>query len=588
MKWTQSLQKRLALVFAVIIVSVMLIVLLLHNRAVHIIRAETYEKMSVQADYYQDILETEVENGLTQQLEFFNNRRLVFLGVPNSGLSAYEEREAVLDVRERIWIITQSNNLIQSGILYIPKTNRYIDSGSAHRMTQKDMEDMERYLRANENDLYFDGESFYSVCTGETGGIVADSPTFVFVITFSSKQIEDNLSLFNASTEGGSFLYDEEYDAMLGRDSSEVTEREIWERLTRNEEGEYESVQNVRIGGKRYLVLVGGKGHLGRFVQYIDESSLMESVNGLWVWTLMLLLLMGIMAVVFILYTRRMVHRPLTKLVEAFERLKKGDLTEHLYLNSQDEFAYLYRAFNDMEDQLSNLIDEVYVQKNLAQKAQLKQLQAQINPHFLYNSFFILRRRIKRGDYDGAEEIASHLGDYFKYVTRDGSDFLQLNQELAHAKSYAAIQQARFAGRMRVEFGELPESLEHVTVPRLIIQPLLENAFAHGLENRVSNAILRVAIEWDKNEIRIRVEDNGEETTDDVIASMQAALNDPNPKEVTGLINIHRRLKVYFKGEGGLSVGRSELGGAAITIQIPITGGQIMGELKLREDGKIQ
>ena len=252
MKWTQSLQKRLALVFAVIIVSVMLIVLLLHNRAVHIIRAETYEKMSVQADYYQDILETEVENGLTQQLEFFNNRRLVFLGVPNSGLSAYEEREAVLDVRERIWIITQSNNLIQSGILYIPKTNRYIDSGSAHRMTQKDMEDMERYLRANENDLYFDGESFYSVCTGETGGIVADSPTFVFVITFSSKQIEDNLSLFNVSTEGGSFLYDEEYDAMLGRDSSEVTGREIWERLTRNEEGEYESVQNVRIGGKRY------------------------------------------------------------------------------------------------------------------------------------------------------------------------------------------------------------------------------------------------------------------------------------------------------------------------------------------------
>lgn len=143
---------------------------------------------------------------------------------------------------------------------------------------------------------------------------------------------------------------------------------------------------------------------------------------------------------------------------------------------------------NDMEDRLSRLIEEVYVQKNLTQKAQLKQLQAQINPHFLYNSFFTLSRRIKRQDYDNAEEFARHLGNYFKYLTRDGSDFIALRQEVEHAKSYATIQQARFSSRVRVCFEQLPDSCSGLMVPRLILQPLLENSFG--------DMPLRKSVQW--------------------------------------------------------------------------------------------
>ena len=560
-KKRKSLQQKLAIIFTFIILFIVAFSLFLYKNATDTIREETYEKMSVQAEYYQKILEMEVSNGLTQQLEFFNNRRLVFLAKPNSGLSIYEERESVLDVRERIWIITESNSLIQGGILYIPGTEYRITSASINRMTQSDLDDMEYYLQTAGEELHFDGENFYSV---------RNNMNFVFIIFYSSRQIVENLSLFNVSANGGSFIYHVDSDVMLESNSSEVTGRMILEQLVRDEQGVYERVQRVRLGNDNYLVFVGEQGKLGIFVQYIEEASLMEKLNVFWRYAILVLLLIIVMSVVFVLYTRRVIHDPLNILVQAFGKLKEGNFKEHIYHNNQDEFTYLYQSFNDMEDRLSQLIDEVYVQKNLAQYAQMKQLQAQINPHFLYNSFFLLRRRIKRQDYEGAEEIASHMGDYFKYLTRDGSDFISLKQEIEHAKSYAAIQQARFAGRVRVEFEQLPPEAENIIVPRLIVQPLLENAFGHGLEDKVSDWILRVGFQREENLFFICVEDNGEGIGDEVIADMRESLEEANPDEITGMINIHRRLNTCFHGNGGLWIARSSLNGVAITIRIPL------------------
>lgn len=560
-KKRKSLQQKLAIIFTFIILFIVAFSLFLYKNATDTIREETYEKMSVQAEYYQKILEMEVSNGLTQQLEFFNNRRLVFLAKPNSGLSIYEERESVLDVRERIWIITESNSLIQGGILYIPGTEYRITSASINRMTQSDLDDMEYYLQTAGEELHFDGENFYSV---------RNNMNFVFIIFYSSRQIVENLSLFNVSANGGSFIYHVDSDVMLESNSSEVTGRMILEQLVRDEQGVYERVQRVRLGNDNYLVFVGEQGKLGIFVQYIEEASLMEKLNVFWRYAILVLLLIIVMSVVFVLYTRRVIHDPLNILVQAFGKLKEGNFKEHIYHNNQDEFTYLYQSFNDMEDRLSQLINEVYVQKNLAQYAQMKQLQAQINPHFLYNSFFLLRRRIKRQDYEGAEEIASHMGDYFKYLTRDGSDFISLKQEIEHAKSYAAIQQARFAGRVRVEFEQLPPEAENIIVPRLIVQPLLENAFGHGLEDKVSDGILRVGFQREENLFFICVEDNGEGIGDEVIADMRESLEEANPDEITGMINIHRRLNTCFHGNGGLWIARSSLNGVAITIRIPL------------------
>lgn len=568
----QSLQEKLALAFAVIIICIMAITLTLHARTLNMVRQMAYEKMNSQAEYYQQTFETELQGILNLQLEFFNNRKLPFLANPVVGLNAYEEREAVLNVQERIRTITGVSSLIKSGILYIPKNHYYITDATIRRMTKEDFEDMEAYLHNEGNSLPFDGENFYCARTGETGQVVAKDPDFVFVLIFSGKQVEEKLSVLNTSDKGGAFIYNEDKDIMLESSFMEGMGEKIWERLKRDEQGDVINVQRIRVEGEDYLVLAGGTGVMGSFVQYVEESSITGYVTRSWGYMTVFLLVMIGISVVFIIYTRRIVHNPLNRLVQAFERVKEGKLDEHIYHGTNDEFSYLYQAFNDMEDRLSRLIEEVYVQKNLTQKAQLKQLQAQINPHFLYNSFFTLSRRIKRQDYDNAEEFARHLGNYFKYLTRDGSDFIALRQEVEHAKSYAAIQQARFSSRVRVCFEQLPDSCSGLMVPRLILQPLLENSFGHGLENKVCDGILKVGFQVQNGCLRILVEDNGEEASDEDIGRMREALWEQEPDEVTGIVNIHRRLKNYFQGpkgaHAGLLIERSSLGGVLVIIEI--------------------
>lgn len=567
-KRKQSLQQKLALAFTVIIAVIMLIMFILHIRTVNVIYKETYEKMNSQMEYYQQTFETEIQGILNLQLEFFNNRQLPFLAAPDVGLSAYEEREAVLSVQERIRTITEVSDLIWDGILYIPGNEYYISKGYIRRMEEKDRKDMERYLEGGISGLQFDGENFYSVRTGDTGRVNMENPRFVFVLIFSSRQVEEKLAVLNASEAGGVFLYQETEQVMLESATAEGIGNIIRENLQKDEDGNYVSMQNIRANGEEYLALVGKAGAMGVFVQYVKEAPLMAHIRQSWYAMLGALAVMIAISVIFILYTRKIVHKPLNILVQAFEKVKEGNLEEHIYHGTNDEFTYLYQAFNEMEDRLTQLINEIYVQKNLTQKAQLKQLQAQINPHFLYNSFFILSRRIKRQDYENAEEFAGHLGNYFKYLTRDGSDTISLKQEVEHARSYAAIQQARFANRVTVRFDELPLEYTGIMVPRLILQPLLENSFGHGLENKVSGGILQVGFLPEDGCIRICVEDNGEEAGDDEIRRMQEALVSQESEEITGIVNIHKRLQIYFQGKAGLTVGRSSLGGVAVTINI--------------------
>lgn len=442
----------------------------------------------------------------------------------------------MLTVQERLRTVTGVTSLIERGILYIPGNNYCITEGNIRRMTQQDKEDLDRYLQTRDKSLQYDGENFYSVRTGESGAVVIDNPDFVLILIFSSEQVKEDLSLLTISPQSGAFIYNEQNDVFLESSSTEHVGEEIWKRLEKDEKGEYIKIQQIRVNEDEYLVVVGGIGEMGMFVQYVDESSTLEYISESWGYMIVFFIGMIAMSICFILYTRRIIHKPLSTLTGAFEKVKEGNLDEHIYHGTNDEFTYLYQAFNDMEDRLKQLINEVYVQKNLIQNAQMKQLQAQINPHFLYNSFFTLSRRIKRQDYENAEEFAKHLSNYFKYLTRDGSDYIPLRQEVEHAKSYAAIQQSRFSDRVQVIFEELPEECENLIVPRLILQPLLENSFGHGLENKVSDGILHISFKAKNERIKIKVEDNGEEADEMDIQRMQESLEEQEPDEVTGIL----------------------------------------------------
>lgn len=314
----------------------------------------------------------------------------------------------------------------------------------------------------------------------------------------------------------------------------------------KNKDGVYDDqAKSIIVNKEKFLTVIRKSDIFGVFVQYNPEKEVLRSLE-VYKWlVLFYIVLMSVIALGFSAYTENNIHRPLLKLLRAFSRVQSGLFLSgpQLTSNKANEFSYLYDGFNQMTQEIKNLIDEVYIQKNLTQKAELKQLQSQINPHFLYNSFFSLSRKIKRGDASGAEEYAKFLGVFFRFLTKNDADYVTLFNEIEHARSYTNIQHTRFSDRIHIDFEELPKEFNDFLVTRLIMQPIIENAFEHSLENMEELELLTAKLEQN------------------------------NSQEITAIINIHRRLKIYFWESSGLTLSKSRLGGLEVIIRMIKTRG---------------
>lgn len=276
-----------------------------------------------------------------------------------------------------------------------------------------------------------------------------------------------------------------------------------------------------------------------------------------------------VIVLILILSSYRMIGNPIRILINAYKKMQIGDLSIRLKVNKYDDFAYLYNSFNRMAQNIQQLIEEDYKKEILVQKASLKQLQAQINPHFLYNSFYTLRRMIKLNDNENAERFSAYLGNYFKFITRDSQEEVPLSVEVEHTQTYANIMTMRFGDKVKIRFDELPSAFADVHVPRLMLHPLLENAFEHGLKDSVEEGHVHISYQTTGDDLTIRIEDSGKGMPRDELARLQGKLHHTYVSgEVTGLLNIHYRLRILF-GEGyGLSIDNGQVHGLIITAHI--------------------
>lgn len=309
-----------------------------------------------------------------------------------------------------------------------------------------------------------------------------------------------------------------------------------------------------------------------QYIRLIPTTDIISAASMTPLLHLLFLLLISIACIVFFVEIYRLVHRPLVQLINAFREVEKGNFKVQIENLNSPDFAYLYHAFNEMTKKLSQLIEKDYTQKLLLQKAELKQLQAQINPHFLYNSFFMLQRMIQTENIEDAQNIANALGLYFRYLTRNSMDHVTLAEEYEHAKNYAYIQGLRFTGRIRIDFEQLPDGFESIVVPKLILQPILENAFNYGLANKIKDGICQVRFHASGDLLRIDIEDNGEELTaqklQQLTQNLLAVQESGSDLEMSGILNIQRRLIIFSNTHDSLHVSRSSLGGLKVSITL--------------------
>lgn len=554
--------------FLIIMAPIFLLGVYMYNWSIQSAKDDISNTMSLQLSAYISDFENEVERMKLLQYGALEDADLNKLAILSSRMSMIEQMERIDALWNRLYAIHNSSPYIRNVNAHIYPISKTISSSSgAERLN------LQRY------------HAIQSVSPGRGAQIVEvhnqlllialkpesanRQPLYAIEIELDPVEIRKSLRKMNTNTGSGTLLATkigllaEGAPDFLSLDKQMIMDQTV--ALMENEPN-----GTIQFGEKTYFVNAAYSDYLDMTIyHYIPEAEFLEPLNKIktlaWIFLAAVLAITGI----YVFFTYRFIHRPLLTLVKSFRKLEHGDLHLSIDHKANDEFRYIYGRFNQMVVNLRSLIDQAYKQKIMTQRAELKQLQSQINPHFLYNSFFIINTMANTGDLDGIEEFTTQLGGYFQFVTRNASDEVELQQEIHHARLYTDIQNHRFSHRIQVEFEPLPESLQSFRVPRLIVQPIIENAFEHSLEKMLHGGFIAVRFQEDESEVRIIVEDNGESLTDEALQQIESALTQySGVQETTGIVNIHRRIVITFGEDSGLQVMRSELGGLKVVIRL--------------------
>jgi len=304
------------------------------------------------------------------------------------------------------------------------------------------------------------------------------------------------------------------------------------------------------------------------FVLFVEEQQLFSVLDVYRSWLWIMTAAMAALVVIFTALTRRVIAIPINKLIGAIKQGIDGDLNNNIEYKSNEEFEYIYKQFNDMLKIHSEATHKLYAQELTIKDTELKMLQYQINPHFLYNTFFTMYQLLQMAEYDDLQEIMLLMGKYFNFITKS-ADFVLLSEEMAFCADYMGIQTIRFSNRIDSNIGDLPKDCD-IRVPKLTVQPLLENCYKHGLKNKEEGGLISLSFTKDEGVLIISIEDNGDELTDVGLERIKTGLSLNEDAETLGIRNVHTRLKFHFGDEYGLTVSRSSYGGLKVQMVLPV------------------
>nr|WP_307207397.1 histidine kinase [Paenibacillus harenae] len=559
---------RLVIMYLVVILPIIILGVYLYNWSYTNASQDISRNTLAQLSSYLEDTNREVEWLEIQQFDMLQDGELTRVAVTWDMMDSVEKKESMDYLVHRLTSIKNSSAYMKDIYIHIPSIGKTLSFGNAVHDLERGRYDQIRALseQSGAKRLIRQGDSLH-LSASKYGGKKGEEPLYIVQIELDTAKLKESLNQLSVYPESGSFLIAEEADfTLLGSDKSPHILNEYLQAPRLSEERS----MLLRADGRSYHIDKAESSELGlSVVTFLPEETVKRPLNKFnkWAWLFTATSILAI--VVYSLSTYRLVHRPLLLLVQSFRRMEGGTLDIQIEHGNKDEFGYLYDRFNQMLNKLQLLIDQDFKQKLMMQKAELKQLQSQINPHFLYNSFFILNSLAKTGDTDRIELFTNMLGEYFRFITRNGEDNVYLSEEIKHARMYTEIQKLRFSRRISVQFDELPKEMERIRVPRLVVQPIIENAYEHSLEKMSEEGFLRVSFERHEPDWMIVVEDNGSQIDDAAIQALNDQMtNNGEAHEMTGIINIHRRIMLTYGEGSGLFLSRSKLNGLRVEIRI--------------------
>lgn len=264
------------------------------------------------------------------------------------------------------------------------------------------------------------------------------------------------------------------------------------------------------------------------------------------------------------------ITRPIRNLCKVTDQMAKGNLDVRASVYGGQETQVLSDSLNIMIDKINELLAQVKMEQIQLRKAEFELLQAQINPHFLYNTLDTIVWLAEDGNQTQVVSMVESLSDFFKTSLNHGKEIVTIKEELQHVKSYLEIQQVRYQDILSYEI-EVGEDLFSYQIPKITIQPLVENALYHGIKNK--RGMGKIAIEGLKmgEDFLIRVLDDGIGMSEERLRQVQEGIKKKEPKEkdIYGLYNVNERIVLNFGEKYGISIESTYSKGTEVSILLP-------------------
>ena len=267
----------------------------------------------------------------------------------------------------------------------------------------------------------------------------------------------------------------------------------------------------------------------------------------------------------------RGITEPIQRLCEAAQAAGSGDFAIRAQDEELDELSVLNSSFNQIGEEIGHLVEDIRVEELNLRAAELRVLQEQINPHFLYNTLESITWMVEAQENEAAVRMISELAKLLRVSLSRGKTIIPIKDELQHSRSYMNIQLARYKERFKTEF-RIEEEIENCCIVKLVIQPILENAIYYGVGNmdEDDDGMIIVSGKKKDEDILITIEDNGMGMREEVLENILTD-NSKVPKHGSGVgvINVHSRIRLMFGEEYGLSIESEPDEGTRVTIRIP-------------------
>lgn len=300
-----------------------------------------------------------------------------------------------------------------------------------------------------------------------------------------------------------------------------------------------------------------------------SQSDLLAEVNRIKSATLLIMLCCILLALVLSNAMSGFLLKPLHKLQSVMRSVEQNNLEVRFTTKYQDEVAHVGNQFNRMVTEISTLIDEVKEAEHEKRKMEIKALQAQIDPHFLYNTLNTMIWKSELAQNREVTEMIASLSQLFQLGLNNGFEMTTLAKEIEHVREYLKLQQQCYEGLFDFEIELEDETLLERPILKIVLQPFVENAILHGFQGMDSGGRIRITIGRDGRLLRLRVEDNGEGMdARQVDADMRSTL--PAMKKGYALRNVFGRLQLYYNGEADIALRSEPYRQTSATVRIPL------------------